>query len=356
MIIYYRKNSWKEQIERDINELSKYKESYSNRILIYEVYLISKISSDSDSVKANKQAIEKMIGIFSEQIKILDKNINFLNEMLVKVSESKKAYLEKKMVYTYNHKYEKIKDTYINYSIIEENRIAQIIKSLIDNINTVIEEKKQVKVDVEKDKVQVSEKMIRYNIKNNDTLLISEKTGKVILPYTSEEVNQILNNEIGKYSNAEEVIEDKFIREYADYKLQFLSRYKETMKLAKEREGYSITDSIALATEMMGKRFLHPAIISACRTVDELDVYLDCLDKNELNEFKIFKVQYELYPMVAKHKIKSFDISNIGLDESEKSIQKKKNGSRFRNDLESNIWASAKKYWKKEKNKFSYKY
>ena len=51
---------------------------------------------------------------------------------------------------------------------------------------------------------------------------------------------------------------------------------------------------------MMRKKFLHPAIISACRTLNELDVYLDCLDKNELEDFKIFNVKYELYPMVVK--------------------------------------------------------
>ena len=54
----------------------------------------------------------------------------------------------------------------------------------------------------------------------------------------------------------------------------------------------------------MKKRFLHPAIISACRNLNELDVYIDCLDKNELDDFKIFKIKYELYPMVVKQKNK----------------------------------------------------
>ena len=72
------------------------------------------------------------------------------------------------------------------------------------------------------------------------------------------------------------------------------------MKLARDRENYSFIDAVAIATEMMKKRFLHPAIISACRNLNELDVYLDCLDKNELEDFKIFNVKYELYPMVVK--------------------------------------------------------
>ena len=51
----------------------------------------------------------------------------------------------------------------------------------------------------------------------------------------------------------------------------------------------------------MKKRFLHPAIISACRSLDELDVYLDCLEKNEVDDFKIFKIEYELHPILVKN-------------------------------------------------------
>lgn len=126
---------------------------------------------------------------------------------------------------------------------------------------------------------------------------------------------EILKNENNKYNSAQEVIEDKFIRKLSDFKIQFASRYKETMKLARDRENYSFGDAVLIATEMMKKRFLHPAIISACRTLDELDVYLDCLDKNELEDFKIFKIEYELYPMVVKH-------------------NKIKKGRRYKNNLE----------------------
>ena len=61
-----------------------------------------------------------------------------------------------------------------------------------------------------------------------------------------------------------------------------------------------------MGLELFGERYLHPAIISACRNIDELDVYLDCLHKNELDEFKIFDIKYELYPMVVKTKDKKW--------------------------------------------------
>lgn len=155
----------------------------------------------------------------------------------------------------------------------------------------------------EENSVAVENNVSRSNqLKNNDTLLISETIGKVILPYTTKEIEEILNNENTKYKDANEVIEKVFTRPFSNYKVQFASRYTETMKLAREREHFSLTDSIALATEMMLKRYLHPAVISACRTLEELDVYLDCLDKNELDDFKIFKIKYELHPMVIHSK------------------------------------------------------
>ena len=98
---------------------------------------------------------------------------------------------------------------------------------------------------------------------------------------------------------ADEVVVSNFTRPLSDFKIPWVSRFRETMKLAK-RCNYSKLDSITLSLEMMNKRFLHPAIIAACRTLDELDVYLDCLDKNELDQFKIFKIKYVFHPVLLK--------------------------------------------------------
>ena len=142
-----------------------------------------------------------------------------------------------------------------------------------------------------------------FDIENNDTLIISEPLGKVILPYTAKEVMELFIKEPNTYKSIEDVIEQQFTRKLSDYRFQATSRYKETMKLVTEREKYNLLDGITLAFEMFRKRYLHPAIISACRNLDELDVYLDCLDKNELDDFKIFQVKYELYPLVIKKRL-----------------------------------------------------
>ncbi|MBS5854436.1 MAG: hypothetical protein KIC56_04340 [Clostridium sp.] len=45
---------------------------------------------------------------------------------------------------------------------------------------------------------------------------------------------------------------------------------------------------------------MHPAIITACKSIDELDIYLSCLEDNQLDDFKIFDIKYEMLPKVSK--------------------------------------------------------
>ena len=47
----------------------------------------------------------------------------------------------------------------------------------------------------------------------------------------------------------------------------------------------------------MFKYSLNPAIIVACKNVDELKDYLNCLKEQKLDLFKAFKIKYEINPM-----------------------------------------------------------
>ena len=253
----------------------------------------------------------------------------------------------KAQVYENIHKLESIKDFYCknkdlqNYEAQEDNEAKimrlkifeiQIIKidntldllnSLLDNNNLSVSEKERLINKINKKYSQINSNFIRNStneksieienelpestqelggkFKNNDTLLISEVLKKVILPYTVEEIESIVKSDNNSYQTYDEVVNNVFTRDLADFKFQFVSRYKETMKLAMEREKYSFSDAVTLSLEMLGKKYLHPAIIAACRNLDELDVYLDCLDKNELDDFKIFKIKYELHPLLIKN-------------------------------------------------------
>ena len=90
------------------------------------------------------------------------------------------------------------------------------------------------------------------------------------------------------------------------FKNPFISRFKEAFKLMREREHASIADGIELGLELMFNDKLHPAVITACKTLDELDIYLDYLESGQTNKFNCFKVIFDLSPAVIKKKKNSF--------------------------------------------------
>lgn len=130
---------------------------------------------------------------------------------------------------------------------------------------------------------------------DNNTLLISEIQNKVVLPYTVSELQQILDSN-KHYTNLQDVIDKVYTIPIDKYKNSLKSRFKETYNLMRHKEKYSVFDSLNLAFELSFNTLLNPAIISACKNLDELDVYLDCLSSNELDKFDLFNIKYEILP------------------------------------------------------------
>ena len=318
-MLFYNNKKLKEQIEADFQELETYKNSYNNMIVLYNEGIndVSKFEN-----KISRKDIKNKIQIFQTQIKKIDTNLNLLANLKKEIDINENIMLEKKKIKKYNQKYKEIRNNYIINSsfkeYVTENYIDGLMEDLVKKFEKMQEDSVKIieqiltkelrncsdevkKKEIIQDNNKIEEnKTNDIQLKNNNTLLISEKSGKVVLPYRAEDVLSILKNENNIYNTTDDVIKDKFTRDFSDYRIQFASRYIETMKLAREREKYNFIDSIVISIEMMKKRFLHPAIISACRSLNELDVYLDCLDKNELEDFKIFKIKYELYPVAIK--------------------------------------------------------
>lgn len=131
--------------------------------------------------------------------------------------------------------------------------------------------------------------------KDNRILTISEKDNKVYLPYYITDLESILE-ENKNYNSIDEIIENKYIYPLDKYKSSILSRFKEAFKLIKEKEKGSFREALGLGFELMNNYKLHPAVIAACRNEDELDIYLDCLEENELDSFQIFDIKFEVPP------------------------------------------------------------
>lgn len=140
---------------------------------------------------------------------------------------------------------------------------------------------------------------------DNNTLLISEIKNKVFLPYRLADVQSKLKKS-SKYHSLQDVIDKEYTISLDKYKNATISRFKETYNLMRKRERASIIDSLDLALELSFNRLLNPAIITACKSLDDLDVYLDCLALNELDKFNIFEIKYEVAPINIYNKKERF--------------------------------------------------
>ncbi len=141
---------------------------------------------------------------------------------------------------------------------------------------------------------------------DHNILIISEKEQKAYLPYKFENVEKIYKNSEGEYSSIQDVIEKLFIVPLNKFQNASFSRFRETFNLMLHKEKTSIIKAFDLATELMFKYNLNPIIIAACRNIDELDIYLDCLEENEVSDFKCFEIRFEVNPGLYKKTAKEF--------------------------------------------------
>lgn len=141
---------------------------------------------------------------------------------------------------------------------------------------------------------------------DNNILVISEKEQKAYLPYKYTEVKKIYENPNYNYNSIMEVIQDLYIVPLNKFENFSVARFREAFNLIRHKEKGSIFSALDLALELMFKYNLNPIIIAACRNLDELDIYLDCLDENELYDFKCFEIRFEVNTNISKKIISEF--------------------------------------------------
>ena len=137
------------------------------------------------------------------------------------------------------------------------------------------------------------------SIENNDliypenTLIISEISKTVLLPYKKSELDNLEDVSVNK----NDLIREKYVVPIEKYKSPALSRFREAFKLMRNIEKKSMIEAIDLGIELSLNSKLHPAIISACRNLNELDIYLDYLDSNQTDKFNCFSIKFEITPL-----------------------------------------------------------
>ena len=183
-------------------------------------------------------------------------------------------------------------DFKINYVIDNLERKDNIVNFKLTNLTEIVANEDGLNFIIDEEKV------IENNLEDNKTLIISEEDGKVYLPYTKAEIkNEILEHKGTKISD---LIEEKYICPLDKYKNAIRARFREGYNLMYKKEGKSRRSAVLLGIELMFETNLHPAIISACKNLEELDIYLDCLEDNELEKFSCFKIIYKSLPMLHK--------------------------------------------------------
>ena len=185
----------------------------------------------------------------------------------------------------------------LNYVVSELKRVDDITSFYVSNLAQLEIEDKKIKLII--DELKIAENSTQSNSK----LIISEVDGKVYLPYTKEELKKAIQK--SNNSNIEEVINQNYVVPIEKYKNSIIARYHEGYTLMREREKKSKKQAVLLGLELMFEFNLHPAIITACKNLEQLDIYLDCLEDNELEKFSCFKIIYKVLPTLGKIKEKN---------------------------------------------------
>ncbi len=155
------------------------------------------------------------------------------------------------------------------------------------------------------DEAIIQEELLKNKLKkiitavaDNETLIISEKTNKIYLPYKIVELINYIDNYPNVYSSLSDVVEQEFILPF-DYfmKHPYRSRFFETYNLIRNRQGRSPISALAYGLKLIHKSNLNPAIIASCKTEEELKNYIYYLDNNRLSEFKAFNIIYQVNPL-----------------------------------------------------------
>jgi len=190
-------------------------------------------------------------------------------------------------------------DFKINYVIDNLERKNNVVNFKLTNLTQVEANEEGLIFEIDEEKV------VENNLDDNNTLIISEEDGKVYLPYTKDDVKEDMTQNKGK--KISELIEENYILPLDKFKNSMKARFREGYNLMYKKEGKSRRKAFLLGLELMFETNLHPAIISACKNLQELDIYLDCLEDNELEKFSCFKIIYKSLPTLRKKgKIEEF--------------------------------------------------
>ncbi len=299
-----------------INNIELEKQNIEEIIELYENKKSNLVAITTNLVEITNSINKKKLENFHKTITSLKELLEEINKIQQFASQLEKDLNETITLYENsieNNKNE-IKANLVEYNKQRDELFNKIIK--FENTSTIISNSVialSLKVPNKKAKTKstfintsITNEKNKHNIElepqDNNTLIISEKEQKAFLPFFYSDVEAIYQKANYKYQTLQDVINDLYILPLSRFKNSALARFRESFHLIREKEKGSITKALDLGLELMFKYELNPIVIAACRNLDELDIYLDCLEENELYDFTCFEIKFEVMPQLIRTK------------------------------------------------------
>lgn len=303
------KNNISKFIDLEINSITALlstQKTFSKQVLVFLKDFLGNI----DTELTLSDEVNEFISDASMYLSKINKNIEKYNHLLdildkIKNDCSNVEYSETiNAISNYNKEFEAQTLSILRSNLDIERFIHSMSSVDISEYLSIEGLDKVYKTDKDNSKVKKQSKF-RILRKNNETLventlIISETNKTVTLPYKISELKNLLRNNSEKYNSLSDIILDKYTIPISEYKFSALSRFKEAYRLIINKEHGSKKQALNLAFELFSNYNLHPAIITACKNLNELDIYLSCLEFNELEDFRFFKIVYDVLPVVSK--------------------------------------------------------
>lgn len=240
----------------------------------------------------------KMLSKSNKNIETINHFLDRLDSIYTNIENFSSEKKIKFQIEQYNKSYAKNMEVIFNNTTVIEKFIYDM--SLIDFTEIFKDDETSSLDNIDENNSQINSDELENSYLEN-TLVVSETKGKVFLPYKLEKIKEILINEKDKYTSIQDVIDKLYTVPISNYKIASVSRFKEAYNLITKKEHGSVFKAFSLASELFFNYHLHPAIITACNNLDELDIYLACLDDNTLKDFKFFDIKYEIAPVVVEN-------------------------------------------------------
>lgn len=292
----------KENIKQIINLYENKKSNLlaitTNMIEITDLMDEKKLENFYQTVSSLKDSFEH-IEVIQALASKLEKDLNETISLYDKSLENNKDEIKANLV-----EYNKRRDELSNKIFEFENINTAVLNSAIELSLKVSNKKLKKKNVLEKDTMIKKEIKVDIELEphDNNVLIISEKEQKAYLPFFYSEVKNIFQNSNNQYQTLQDVVDDLYIISLDKFKNSSIARFREAFHLIRNKEKGSITKALDLGLELMFNYSLNPIVVAACRNLDELDIYLDCLEENELYDFNCFEIRFEVMPQYVKNR------------------------------------------------------